>query len=264
MDTVEHREDRRVRRKRSPGWTSVVPPPAIWPIAAAFLASVFFLTGRIYRLSYLGHFHLEPSLFPDDLAARAAYAVTAWAQVFGLFNRATSGYWTSHMVLGILGPTLALLGFAFLLALWRTMISFIRARASREPAPSWLSRPSRAAGRWLLRVLRWLFPNEEAWGMVDRARRLIVGALAAYLIILVMGLLLVLVLRPFQLAGEDVAAGAAAARFGDRAVVRLPGDGKEVTYRLMECGPAYCALFADGHAVVVPMSELKRGESPAP
>jgi len=261
---MERRDQRRVRRKGWRAWTSILPASAVWPIAAAFLASVFFLTGRIYRLSYLGHFHLEPSLFPDDLSARATYAVAAWANVFGLFTKATSGFWTGHMVLGILRPTLALLAFAFVLAVWRTFVSFMRTHASRQSAPSWLSRPVSAFGRGLLRVLRWLFPTEAVWHSVDRARRVIVGALLAYLVILALGLLLVLSVRPFQLAGERVAAGAAATTFAERAVVRLSEGGEEHRYRLMECGPAYCALFADGHAVVVPMSEVKRGESPAP
>lgn len=242
----------------------MVPPAAIWPIAAAFLASVFFLTGRFYRLSYLGHFHLEPSLFPDDLSARAIYAVAAWSNVFALLTDSTSGYWKGHVLLSILGPTLALLTFAFVLALWRTMMGFMLTRASRDQAPSWLSWFLEKFGRRLARVLRWLFPTEQVWRTVDRARRIIVGALAAYVVVMVLGLLLSLSVWPFQLAGERVATKAAASNFVDRSVVRLQEGGGERSYRLMECGPAYCALFADGHAVVVPMSELKRGESPAP
>lgn len=261
---MERRDQRRVRRKGWRAWTSLLPASAVWPIAAAFLASVFFLTGRIYRLSYLGHFHLEPSLFPDDLSARAIYAVAAWSNVFALLTEATSGYWKGHMLLSILAPTLAWLAFALVLALGRTAIGFIRARASRDQAPSRLRRYLGTVGRWLVGALRWLLPNEAVMQTMDRARRIIAGALAAYLVIMVLGLLLVLSVWPFQLAGDRVAVKAAASNFTDHAVVRLSQGGEEHRYRLMECGPAYCALFADGHAVVVPMSEVKRGESPAP
>jgi len=253
-----------MRQKRMKGWASVMPASAMWPIAAAFLAGVFFLTGRIYRISYLRHFHLEPSLFPDDLSARAVYAVAGWANVYGFFTEATSGYWSGHMVLSILGPTLALLAFAFILAVWRTLVRFVPLYASRMSSPLWLSRPARGVGRWLLSMLRWLFPNEAAWHSVEIARRFIVGALGTYLVILALGLLLVLSLRPFQLAGERVAARSASSMFVDSAVVRLWEGGKERSYRLMECGPTYCALFGDGHAVVVPMSEVKRLDGPAP
>ncbi len=243
-------------------WTSALPPAAAWPILATVMAGVFFLTGRVYRLGYLGSFHLEPSLFPDDLSARVTYAVAAWIQALALFSRATSGFWIGHTVLGILAPTLGLLVIAVLLALLRSMGQLARHHGSRASAPAWLRRAGRPVGAWLRRALRWLFPTEDAWKPVDRARRVILAVLIAYVVILVMGLVIALSLKPFQLAGEQAAARDARDQFQDRAVVKLHEGETDRSYRLIECGPAYCALYAENHAVVVPLSELKRAESP--
>jgi hypothetical protein len=243
-------------------WKAAIPPVAAWPIVATVMAGVFFLTGRVYRLGYLGYFHLEPSLFPDDLSARVTYAVAAWTQALALFSHATSGFWVGHMVLGILAPTLTLLAIAVLLALLRTLGQLARHHGSRASAPPSLRRVGRAVGRGLLGVVQWLFPSERAWKPVDRARRAILAVLTTYVAILILGLVIALSLIPFELAGEHIAAINEAAQFHDRAMVKLHEGGQERSYRLMECGPAYCALYAEHHAVVVPLSDLKRADSP--
>lgn len=256
------------RRPRRQPWKrllrNILPSAAAWPVLLTVMAAVFVLTGRVYRIGYLAYLHLEPSLFPDELSARVTYAAIAWSNVFGLFSQATSGFWTGHVVLGILAPTLALIAFAVFLALLRTLTHAARRHASETSPPDWLRRAGRGVGRGLLCALRWLFPSERAWIPIDWARKVMMGGLTIFMALLILGAVLNLLLLAFQLAGEHSAARDVAKGFRASAVVRIREGNEDLSYRLIECGPAHCALFSDHRAVVIPLSEMKRAESAIP
>lgn len=264
MDDISDTAPRPRRRTWIHRWRAALPSAAAWPVLLTVMAGVFVLTGRVFRLGYLGYFHLEPSLFPDDLSARVTYAVIAWAQALALFSQVTSKFWVGHIVLSILAPTSALLAIAVIFALVRMLTDVARRQGSQTSPPGWMRRGVAGVGRGLLFALRWLFPSERAWMPVERARRVILGGLTIYLAILILGSALNLLLLAFQMAGEHSAARDVATGFQDHAVVKVREGAQDRSYRLMECGPAYCALFSERHAVVIPLSEMKRAESAIP
>lgn len=213
----------------------ITPPVAAWPILATVMAGVFFLTGRVDRLGYLGFFNLEPSLFPDDLSARVTYAMTAWTQALALFIRATSRLWSGHIIIAILAPTLALIAIAVALALVRSLMKLARRHATCTRRPEWFAVAADRIAGWLLCSIRWLLPTEAAQRPVELAWRVILGVLTLYIVTLVLGLTFSLSMEPFRLTGADSATQDAAAEFQDRAVVNLPNGGTDQFYRLMEC-----------------------------
>jgi hypothetical protein len=61
--------------RKGPNWALIV---SIIPTGSGLLTGMFYLNGQAYFLGYLGYFHLEPSMFSDDLTQQVFRSVAAW------------------------------------------------------------------------------------------------------------------------------------------------------------------------------------------
>ncbi|MFZ5959109.1 hypothetical protein ACOXVJ_16530 [Pseudomonas knackmussii] len=218
--------------------------PLLAPLATAAAMPVFYLNGKVYHESYLGFFKLEPSLFPQDTSSTLISAVLGWfhASLYGI--RGTLGMLENHYG-ALFGALLCLL----LLG----------------PLNVLLKRLGQKLDEGQPRTRRPLAGAEY----IKEAGRLLIGLFAVFYAILsamlLIAIVFVLCVGPFASVARKVAAEDFAAGFKNSPQVTLTDPrGKTETFRIIECSPLFCALFADGRAISVPLSRIDWAESDRP
>lgn len=235
----------------------------------AILAGGFLFTGRAYRLSYYAHLHLNGSVFPDDAQARSFDAVIAWGDVVTSLISLISRTVARHHLGMVLGPTLGLLLFVVTLAVIRDAPRWTIWRkvspAGKRRRMTGLIALLRGPGRMVLAFLRWIAPPKEKFRLVERFYQAMLGLYGAYVFLVLVGLVFVALVLPFQHAGEDAASRDAKDGFSGQPDVALVLDGKAASsFKLVECGADFCALFGGGHAITVPKDQIKLAVSAPP
>ncbi|MGR6738284.1 hypothetical protein [Pseudomonas chlororaphis] len=219
---------------------STIPWGMIGSIILAITAPFFYLNGKAYHDGYLGYFKLEPSMFPLDTSATFVTAVVAW------FHAMTGGMQGGLKFIGQHWPWVSTTGLAIILAFG--LLNYLRARLtsninrkrqaenkSQTPAPN----PSllRELGKCLFYLV---FLN---YGIFS--------------VMFLISFILMTTITPFMFVGQKSAADDLQDGFKDSPLVTLTDpSGAKGTYRLMQCSAAFCALYADGKAITVPVTAL--------
>ncbi|TLX57100.1 hypothetical protein DN824_12815 [Stutzerimonas nosocomialis] len=206
------------------------------PLLLAVATPFLYLHGKAYHEGYLGYFDLEPSMFPLDTAATLMTAVMAWA------HAATAGITGLTALLAAnLGLVLALFVLAVLLfgtfnylvrryrpALERSR----RAQAGDAPASWW---------RELVRSALYLF----------------LPGYALFALLLLVALIILLNVVPFVKVGAGQAARDLQGEFRRAPAVQVADMAGAVSeYRLIQCSTLFCALYARGTVMAVPVSAI--------
>lgn len=208
----------------------------------AVLAPLFYMAGKVYYEGYLFYFHLKPSMFPMDVYETFSTAAMAliYASLEGL-NGAQRIFEKHCQALVVLFLLLV-----FSLLLYRF---FVRRMMSRLNA--W-----RPAYRWSPRVLFCIEEFFKCFAWVFMPFYILFFCMFA------VAFLLFLILAPFDSVGKQQAERDLRGEFKNSPLVGVLGpEGDFARYRLMECSSSFCALYAKGLVVTVPVSDVKWGVS---
>lgn len=235
------------------------------PVVLGLLTAMFFMTGRAYWLAYLGHFRLEPSLFSDDLSSQATRSVAAW--LYAVTNVALwirdHVTWAVVIVMGLpIAVILALcLATGACRGFWRLLAIIFGGLAASVRGAAEHPRT-----RTVVTILRTWFAPPPFTDFVVRGMGLAYAiAHGLYVAFWTVGLVLLILVAPFNYIGDSVALGDQANGFADAPVVTLTDTaGKTTAYRLILCAPRFCALYDGKRAVTVAASEVTRADSPPP
>lgn len=260
MDDLEKTEASQPTRRLK--WELIIP---LAPVIVALLSAMFYLNGRAFFFGYLGYFHLEPTLFGDDLGGQVYRSVVAWLYVGN--NIATwinaqirpRSLWLFciplllPIVLGVVGAVGRLIQYG--------VRSFGRKVKRRLRSLAILPR-FRSGLQWVREVLA--IPAFAHRIMRGLGMAYIVGY-GAYILIWVLILVLVFLVSPFDAIGRSVAATDAAENFQDSPLVEIKSPSGVVTqYRLILCAPRFCAVYGNHRALAVPAKAMTWAVSPLP
>jgi hypothetical protein len=235
------------------------------PAALGLLTAMFLLTGRAYWLGYLGYFHLESTMFSDDLSNQVTRSVAAWLyaiQQVSVWIRAHI-QWTT--LIAFLLPIAVFLTLCVVAAIGR-VIGGLGGRIVRWAAEQTRGVRSHPISRQaILNAARWFAPPSFARTFMRGFALAYASAYFLYIAFWAVGLVIVLLVGPFDTVGRSVAAKDMEEHFGSSPVVTVSdSSGRPSEYRMILCAPRYCALFDGKRAITVASSSVARTDSPAP
>src|SRR6185312_1029204 len=209
-----------------------------WIAAIAAIATpLCYLNGRAFHDGYLGHLHLASSMFPTDVQGTFTDAARAWmeeaAVVLGAVSKALGAHWFSIIVLPmflVIGSSAAVHYLAYRAAAWHR------------------KKPQDESKAKLSRVIR---------SILAPVCVLFLGAYVIYTLFALIGAVLLLSVGPFVQAGARAAANDLKAGFPNTPTVELsaPHVGTS-TYRIIQCGDKFCALYREGEVATVPIAAI--------
>ncbi|UUC47946.1 hypothetical protein NOX82_18775 [Pseudomonas citronellolis] len=239
MTAMEKNEAREQAQKPKPSARML---SLLGPLVTAASLPILYLNGKAYHDAYLGYFKLEPSMFPQDTASTLISAVIGWfhAMLAGLKG-----------VLGLLEQHYGLvLGMALVIVLIMAPMSVMLTRlGKRLDSRRSASRQNRLLSEYVKEAGLYLF-----W--------LFTVSYSVFALMFMIALLLSLSISPFYAIGKKVAAEDLKAGFVNAPRVELSDPkGRSGDFRIIECSSMFCALYASGRAVVVPVSAIDWAES---
>lgn len=260
MDDLKKTED--LPSPRRPKWEIIVP---LAPVVVAILSAMFYLNGRAYFFGYLGHFHLEPTLFGDDLSGQVYRSVVAWLHVGNNFATWINAQIRPRTLWLFCIPILLPIALGIVGAICRLIVIGLRCcrRGVRQRLRGSIGlRRLRSVALWTRKVFA--IPEFARHFMRGLGMTYIAGY-GAYIGIWVLILVLVFLVSPFDAVGRSVAAADAAENFQNSPWVELKSPTGAVTrYRLILCAPRFCAVWDNRRALTVPASALTWAVSPLP
>jgi hypothetical protein len=241
--------------------TPAAPAPGKWewafklaPVFLVIATGIFYLNGVAFRQGYLDHFHLQSSMFDDDVGSQVAFAVRGWQE---LSNMVLSGAWDAliHWAMPYLVVAIFLCWLVWKLERGHRARRR-EAHSKRLPINADLRR--RAAKRRLDRTRP--HPLRDA----PLTRKLAIGlwslwigATVTFLVVHVMGVVLGVCVSPFLYAGKSLAIHDEKGDFADAPWVTVPTpEGPKVAFRLITCAPRFCALYSSDRIVTAPASAV--------
>jgi hypothetical protein len=245
-----------------PSWTSHL---SLAPVVLGLLTAMFYLNGRAYFLGYLGYFHLDPTMFSDDLSQQVSRSVSAWlymsADLAGWINAQLR--WTVLWLLLI--PVAGVLLLCVSAAVLRALAALARRVGGAVAVvlrPLWNLPQLRQAGRWIRTNFS---PPSVVKPFLAGLAKTYATAYFAYLSVWVITLVLIILVAPFDTVGRSVAEHDQTDGFASGPTAVIQGeDGTPVTYHVILCAPRYCALFDGTKAIAVAATSVPRADSPAP
>ena len=217
--------------------------PIAWGMIGSVILAIttpfFYLNGKAYHDGYLGYFQLETSMFPMDTSSTFVTAVLA------LYHAMTNGLKGSFEFIGQhwLWATLVCVltivvfgGFNYLIAKLTKTLNDKKQSSKQQattPAPSLLKEMGKCA----------LYIFIPSYGL--------------FVAMFFISFILMITITPFSLIGKDSAADDLKDGFKNSPLVTVNDpDGHKGTYRVMQCSTSFCALYADGKAITVPVATL--------
>lgn len=260
MEDLKQPEDAPVPRK--PKWELIIP---LAPVVVAILSAMFYLNGRAYFFGYLGYFHLEPTLFGDDLSGQVYRSVVAWLHVGNNFAAWINAQIRPRTLWFFCIPLLLPIALGVVGAICRLVVYGLRCfrlDVRRRTRRSAVRHKLSSGARWIRTVFA--IPEFARHFMRGLGMTYIAGY-GAYIGIWVLILVLVFLVSPFDAVGHSAAAADAAEHFQDSPLVELKSPaGVARQYRLILCAPRFCAIWDDRHALAVPASAVTWSVSPVP
>jgi len=207
---------------------------ALLPIFTA----VLYLNGWAYHEGYLDYFHLPSSMFPLDLQATLVHGVVAWlnggTKALLWMSQSVADHWVWVLI--------SILVVASVSPLRRFFLAFLKTKS----LPDF--------------VVKWHLSARMKKLVLELMRGVSVVYLVFYIpfaMLSVMLIALLVLVAPFQSVGRDIATKDAQKNFAESPEVYLTGpDGVRQSFRVMSCEGPFCALYASGHAVVVPRDSI--------
>ncbi|AZD23068.1 hypothetical protein C4K22_3920 [Pseudomonas chlororaphis subsp. aurantiaca] len=219
---------------------STIPWGMIGSIILAITAPFFYLNGKAYHDGYLGYFKLEPSMFPLDTSATFVTAVVAW------FHAMTSGlkggmeFIGQHWLWASVACVAIILVFGcinYLLTRLTNSINRKRLAENKSRAPAQNPSLLKELGKCVLYIF--------------------IPSYGIFCAMFFISFILMTTITPFVFVGQKSAANDLQDGFKDSPLVTVTDPtGTKGAYRVMQCSTAFCALYADGKAIAVPVATL--------
>ncbi|WP_025804500.1 hypothetical protein [Pseudomonas chlororaphis] len=218
--------------------------PIAWGMIGSIILAIttpfFYLNGKAYHDGYLGYFKLEPSMFPLDTSTTFVTAVLAW------FHAMTSGlkggleFIGQHWVGAIVTCVAIILVFGFLnylAAMLTHNANQKRQAANRTHAPKQKPSLLKELGKCVLYIL--------------------IPSYGIFCAMFFISIILTTTISPFFFVGQKSAADDLKEGFKNSPLVMVSDpSGAKGAYRVMQCSTVFCALYADGKAIAVPLTTL--------
>lgn len=248
-------------RKRL-SWPLIV---SLIPTSLGLLTGMFYLNGQAYFLGYLGYFHLEPSMFGDDLTQQVFRSVAAWlyasTDLFSWLGSQLRWALLALLLLPVGGVIVLCVGAAVLRVVGGFALGAVRWLGGTI-APAMTHPQVRRLARWLGRVFA---PPAVVRPFLRGLGTTYIVGYFSYLALCGLMLVLILLVAPFDAVGRSIAARDVAKGFASSPQVTIAAaDGAPVTYHIILCAPRYCALFNGKVAITVSAATVARAESPEP
>ena len=204
---------------------------------AAIATPLCYLNGRAFHDGYLSRLHLESSMFPADVQGTFTDAARAWMEGAVIVLGAVSKALTSHWFLIIVLPTSLVIGLS-------AAVHYLIYRAA-----TWRrSTPQSGSELRHVRMIR---------SILAPVCFLLLGAYVIYTLFALIGAVLLLSVGPFAQAGARVATNDLKTGFSNAPTAELssPHAGTS-TYRIIQCGDKFCALYREGEVATVPIAAI--------
>jgi hypothetical protein len=218
--------------------------PIAWGMIGSVILAIttpfFYLNGKAYHDGYLGYFQLETSMFPMDTSTTFVNAVLAWYHAMTKGLKGGMEFIGQHWLWAVIVCALSILvfgGLNYLIALFNKKLTDKKQSAKQPqatvPAPSFFKEIGKCA----------LYIFIPSYGL--------------FVAMFFISFILMITITPFVLIGKDSAAEDLKNGFKDSPQVTVNDpDGHKGTYRIMQCSTSFCALYADGKAITVPIATL--------
>jgi hypothetical protein len=216
-------------------------------VLLVLLTPVAYLNGRAFHDGWYAYFKLDPYMFPLDTAGILHNAPTAWVNgILALAHIVVTGiivHW-GYVALYLL----------FLVLIWRAGGSLLGHLKRRQMQRQGETRSK--CQSLLRRVLWWIAEPLIGLGIS-------VGAL--YIMLYGLSMVVILLILPFELVGRHEAKLEVERHFQNMPVVTLKSPkGDQADYHIIGCGPQFCGVFGEGHAITVPVSAITWAVSSPP
>jgi len=202
---------------------------------------LLYLNGSAYHDGYLSRLGLVPSMFPLDTAATLIHGVLAWYIALAKGVGFIAAIETRH---------LWKIGIGFLVAslMTGTWLWLVQKKAPKEnqlASPKKQRKEKSGFRQWAAKVGNGAFYIFLAgYGFI----------LLSFLLTLTISALII----PFLSVGKSVAAEEFAKEFSTSPIAHMTiGSEKKSSYRIIQCSASFCALYADGTILTVPLSKIE-------
>lgn len=209
-------------------------------VALAITTPFFYLNGKAFHDGYLGYFELESSMFPMDTSATFVTAVLAWLFAITGGLKGIMGFANKNILL-----ILAMFVFVVFVVLVFGSINFLLKKYSSR-LESWQLRINSGASgtTWFRELGRCAF-------------YMFVPSYALFCLMLAFAIVVFSTLMPFVYVGQQRASEDLSSGFKKSPLVKFMNvDGALQAYRVMQCSPIFCALYAEGKVITVPLSAI--------
>lgn len=210
------------------------------PITLALLTPLLYLNGKAFYEGHLTYLHLNTTMFPQDTADTMMSAVTAWLSVsiYGLpgIERFLELNWKLALLI-VISVSLGVGTLNWGLNKLALKLENVKLDESLpSSAKAWLT--------WLQDIL-----NVSAW--------LFLPVYGFIVLTLIVTICLFFLLFPFLHLGKQHAANQLEKGFVTSPLVRIANpEGLADQYRVVECSARFCALYAEGQMITVPLSAI--------
>ena len=238
-EVVMEAEAESLESKKSKGYGGLI---KILSVFFAVSAPLFYMAGKVYYEGYLLYFHLKPSMFPMDVYETFSTATMAliYASLEGL-NGAQRIFERHSQALVVLFLILV-----FGLLLYRFFVRRLTNRLNSWHPTFRLSPRALFCIEEVFKCFAWVF----------------MPFYVLFFCMFSVAFLLFLILVPFESVGKQQAERDLRGEFKTSPLVGvLEPERGYARYRMMECSSSFCALYAKGLVMTVPVSDIKWGVS---
>jgi hypothetical protein len=224
-------------------WGKFVPGLAAIASFYAIATPLLYMNGSAFHSGYLGHFSLQESMFPMDVATTCLQAIFAWTLFLEETFPALAHFLSDHWFAISLVVSSVILIFSIAASIDESNKKKQAGSASNGSAYS-VERKISFISRILSNLFR--YASLAYWTVT--------------IALMTVGLFVVVVLfliGPFQKTGSEFAVQDEKDGFSHspEVIVTSP-DGTKSKFRIIECYGNFCAIYKDHHAYAIPASAV--------
>jgi ABC-type Fe3+ transport system permease subunit len=210
------------------------------------MTPITYFIGRAYHDGWYDELGLDGSLFPLDTASMLTQGFEVAGDGFGKLAVASFQAVASH--------SLVLLSFVLIAGLTIGALKWMQQRSDERRA----SKPKKPTQDQQAKQRSFRFHTTNAILTV------LLVFFAFYEVVFGFSLGVAILTQPFYLLGKDEAKQFADKGFNLSPMVTAKSPTGDVPRREIGCGPAYCALWGDGHASQAPIASVGWADAPPP